>query len=94
MAGATVARRHATGTILNDDEPVKIEDWNTTLQANPDSAVAHFKRAVAYLQETGMDEQAVADLNRAIELYPEFALAYYNRGLAGQRHGELERRVG
>ena len=49
---------------------------------NPDLAEAHFVRGVLYWRELTDYARAVRDLSRAIELKPNFADAYLNRGLA------------
>lgn len=43
-------------------------------------AAVHFFRAIGY-EDDGMLEEAKRDLDRAIELEPEFALAWYARGV-------------
>ena len=39
-------------------------------------------------------EQAIADYDRAIEIDPEYAIAYDSRGIAYRKRGELERLAG
>ena len=52
-----------------------------TIHANPDDARAWFLRGNAYL-DRGANEFAVSDYNKAIELVPDDAVAYNNRGIA------------
>ena len=52
------------------------------------SAVMHAKGIVAYRK--GDLKLALADLNRAIELKPNFMLAYINRGIVLYRMGKLD----
>lgn len=44
----------------------------------PDNAFAYFGLGIAW-SEFGMHEEAIAELDRMIELQPEIALAYGNR---------------
>ena len=90
VAGATVAQRRALATILNDDLREPIDRWQTAIRLDPDSAVAHFKRALAHWRESGKEAETLADLNRAIELAPDFAQAYYNRSLLALRQGDAD----
>jgi tetratricopeptide (TPR) repeat protein len=41
----------------------------------------------------GENDRAVADLNKAIELNPKFANAYYNRGRVWEKKGDKQRAV-
>ena len=91
VAGATVAQRRALATILNDDQREPIDRWQTAIRLDPDSAVTHFKRALALWRESGKEAETLADLNRAIELAPDFAQAYYNRGLVSPAAGRCGR---
>ncbi len=54
---------------------------------DPESAGIYFNRANVYLEQSKR-EQALEDLNRAIELNPQLSkIAYYNRaGIYNMRH--------
>ena len=65
-----------------------IDRWNTAIRLDPESAVAHFKRALAYWHQSRREADALTDLNRAIELAPDFAQAYYDRSLLVLRQGD------
>jgi len=60
------------------------------LQKNPDDVEALVLRAVAHL-DSGKAQPALKDLDRAIELKPDFASAWLKRGLAYAMKGEFER---
>ena len=54
-------------------------------------AEPHARYGVArVLSERGRHEQALAELDRAVSLYPEFAAAWYARGLALRNLGRLD----
>ncbi|KKL71137.1 hypothetical protein LCGC14_2097910, partial [marine sediment metagenome] len=57
-----------------------------------DSAENHFNQGVANY-EAGNLEQALADYTKALELDPDFVLAYHNRGLAYANLGDLEQAI-
>lgn len=64
-----------------------IAQATSQIEASPLSAfVAYNNRAVAYF-EKGEAEQALADLNKAIELKPDYAEAWYNRGVVHETLG-------
>ncbi len=50
---------------------------------------AYYFRALTEIRD-GMDEQAINDLNRAIELKDDFALAYHERAGIRRRRGDLQ----
>jgi hypothetical protein len=61
------------------------------IQDNPRSAhVAYNNRAVAYYQKGDLP-RALADLNKAIGLNPEYAEAYMNRGVVYEQLGQSAR---
>lgn len=49
-------------------------------------------RGLAY-SEIGRDDRAIKDLNRAIEIDPEFARAYLNRGLVYRHRGNYTKAI-
>lgn len=55
----------------------------------------YFYRAGAYYYRDGANgiDQAIADYDKAIEIKPDFAEAYYNRALAYQYKGERDRAI-
>lgn len=58
-----------------------VENYNKFLAANEPRAIDFFGRAMDYLTLRNYP-QAIADLDRAIALTPDFALAYFQRGVA------------
>ena len=51
------------------------------MELNPKNTHTYVNRGGAYVK-LGNHKHAIADYDKAIELNAEFALAYYNRGLA------------
>ena len=88
VAGATVAQRSAIGNILNDDDIPDIKQWTKAVQINSESAVAHFKKGTATWNCAGRPEEALADFDRTVTLAPDFALAYFNRGVVHGVQGD------
>jgi tetratricopeptide (TPR) repeat protein len=69
-----------------------IEDYDRSLQINPDSATAHYNRGVAY--EFKHDyERALPDLDRAVQLDPGDADSFFCRGLALEQRRDYERAI-
>lgn len=58
-----------------------IEDYNKTIQLNPNFADVYNNRGYAY-REKGEFELAVEDYNQAIQLKPDSVLFYNNRSIA------------
>ena len=56
-----------------------IEDFNQSIQLNPNFAMAYHYRGTSYYNLKNY-KQALKDCDHAIRLNPDFALAYYNRG--------------
>ena len=54
------------------------EDWDRVIAINPGNVLAWFNRAGFFVEMARWDD-ALADYNKAIELYPDFAKAYMNR---------------
>lgn len=48
------------------------------------------KRGVEF-QLNGQCEEAISDYNKAVEIDPEYALAYFNRGVAHFKKGDYEK---
>ena len=44
-------------------------------------------------KESGDLQGAIADWSKAIEMYPQYAYAYYNRGLARRESGDLKKAI-
>jgi Tfp pilus assembly protein PilF len=57
------------------------------------NADAHFERGVTYLK-LGNYRQAISDFERAIEINPDYAVAYHDRsvvyGILGDRRHEIK----
>ncbi|MDR1506838.1 MAG: tetratricopeptide repeat protein [Treponema sp.] len=58
-----------------------IDDYNQTIQVEPNYAAAYNNRGLAYYHQRDYD-RAIADFNQAITLDPAYADAWNNRGLA------------
>jgi tetratricopeptide (TPR) repeat protein len=54
--------------------------------------MAYNNRGAAFMNKGEYDE-AIADLDKAIELSPEFAMAYSNRGAAYINKGEYDKAI-
>ena len=61
------------------DSDRAIEDFNKTINLNPNYVDAHNNRGVAY-GEKGDFDRAIKDFNKVIELNPNYAEVYSNRG--------------
>ena len=82
---------YSTATIArNPDWQSNFSLWSKTLQTSPDSLVARGGLGMAYL-ERGMLDQAQAQFEIAIKLYPNHHKGYYNLGLIYSRKGDLKR---
>ncbi|MGD0280151.1 MAG: tetratricopeptide repeat protein [Smithella sp.] len=56
--------------------------WNMTIAKNPACWMAYNNRGNAAYNNLGNDRQAIEDYNRAIEIKPDHAEAYNNRGIS------------
>jgi tetratricopeptide (TPR) repeat protein len=54
-------------------------------QSTPNNAVAYYNRGTAYWAKAGEVERAIADFTKAIELDPQYILAYTKLGNAYYR---------
>ena len=62
--------------------------WETTLQRNPGSWMAHVKLG-EYLMQTGREDEAVTQWKQAIKLKPDDVVADYNLGMAAAEAGRV-----
>ena len=69
-----------------------IEYYTEAIRLDPNDAIAHRSRGVAYT-ETGDYDRAIADYSEAIRLDPEYADAYHNRGVAYRKIGDYDRAI-
>lgn len=58
--------------------------WNDTLKKNPQAALPYSNRAALYIA-SGQPQLALADLNKALELRPDYITAHYNRAVVYMR---------
>ena len=71
---------------------VRIAGCSKIIQRNPNDAVVHHNRAVAY-GLAGDIESAIADYTKAIEIEPNNPTAYENRGRAYASKGDFTHAV-
>lgn len=60
---------------------LSVEKFNQAIADNPPRAIDYFGRAMEYITLRNYPA-AIADLDRATELTPDFAMAYFQRGVA------------
>ncbi len=66
--------------------------WNDVLQKFPESGLAYNNRGSAY-NLLGKYDEAIADLDKAIQLSKESAVSYFNRGTAYEHLGQYEKAI-
>ncbi len=64
-----------------------IDDYNETIQFNPDNAEAYGDRGLAYFYK-GQYDPAIADYTKSLQLDPNDAIIYSDRGLAYDDKGQ------
>lgn len=79
---------------LNDEEGIKrhfesIEYYNSYIATHQPRAIDYFGRAMDFFTLHNY-KAAIADFNRAIQLTPDFAMAYFMRAIARQKNFEVE----
>ena len=57
------------------------------------SADAYFNRGLIFASAKKQYDEAIADISKAIQINPEFARAYYSRGLVYDAKGNSQRAV-
>ena len=80
---------------LTDEADIKrhfesIEYYNSYLSTHQPRAIDYFGRAMDFITIHNY-KSAITDLNRAIELTPDFTLAYLMRAIANAKNAEVER---
>src|SRR4051812_33149204 len=75
-------------TCLNDSGDKAIAACNSVLKGNTNDSEAYLSRGSEYARK-GDNARAIVDYNYALQLNPQYALAYYNRGLARESRDEL-----
>jgi tetratricopeptide (TPR) repeat protein len=75
------------GIQLRKDKRMKeaLESFNTGIESNPGYAL-YLERAKTYMKMTRYD-RAIDDLDKAIQLKPDFAKAYFHKGIALHKKG-------
>ncbi|MGC4073944.1 MAG: tetratricopeptide repeat protein [Nibricoccus sp.] len=56
--------------------------WHTTLARNPDCSIAHNEVGSELFEKGGRTDEAIVHFRRAIEILPDYEVAYYNLGCA------------
>jgi tetratricopeptide (TPR) repeat protein len=69
-----------------------VNDLNTAILLDPNSADAYFNRGTSYLLKNNY-RQSILDLNKAIELNPDFAFAIFNRGVVHFYQNEIDKAI-
>ena len=77
----------ATGSLDTAEAYLRRGDSYSDIQ-DYDRAIADYNRGAAYMA-SGYPEQAIGDLDRALELQPDFPQAFTNRSNAHLRLGHL-----
>lgn len=77
----------ALNAFARAEYPTSIRLFNQVLAEDPDHRLSLLSRGSAFLRSNRLDE-AVADFDRVISLYPENARAYHLRGLAKASRGD------
>ncbi len=67
-----------------------LDYFSSALEAQSDSALAHERRAAAFLQMKKFD-QSVNDCKEALKIDGKLASAYFTQGLAEEKLGDIER---
>jgi tetratricopeptide (TPR) repeat protein len=89
------------GYYLDEIETIngkRVEVYNPDVNAQEEKRDNKFAsqeasdQGVAYLDRQRYDE-AIAEFNKAIEIDPSFADAYYNRGIANSKKGNLDQAI-
>jgi protein O-mannosyl-transferase len=63
--------------------------WTHVIQLNSANYIAYNNHGVFLKDHEGNFDLALKDFTHAIKLYPEYAGAYYNRGLLHEKQGDL-----
>ncbi len=75
------------GEFISQNYDKSIELLSEFLKSEPNHKIALISRGSAFLKLNQIDD-AAKDLNRVIDLYPEYHRAYHLRGLVNEKNGE------
>ena len=64
--------------------------WSDVVIGSPHKARPYDIRGIAYARGGELD-LAIADYNKAVEIFPSFTEAYFNRGIANAKQGNYSR---
>ena len=70
-----------------------VDQLEALLEQAKDEARGHSQQGTAF-HKAGDFDKAVAEYDKALELYPRYTEIYYNRGLAYRQKGDLDRAIG
>jgi len=93
-AGGMLTGYPLDGIATINGKGVKAYKTSVDIQEKQDKLVSRGASAqgAVYLDRQMYDE-AIAEFNKAIEIDPDFADAYYNRGIANSKKGNLEKAI-
>jgi tetratricopeptide (TPR) repeat protein/tRNA A-37 threonylcarbamoyl transferase component Bud32 len=67
-----------------------VEDLGTAIQLDPEDPWLYMDRGTIYDESLGDSDRGLADLDRAVELAPDMANTYFQRGMFFLRHEDWE----
>ena len=71
-----------------EDNNKAIEDFTFVIDQDPDNYMAIYNRAMLY-KKIGHHKQAIEDLDRVIEKYPNVAMLYFDRSESKRLAGDM-----
>jgi protein O-mannosyl-transferase len=67
--------------------------WSRVIEKEPEAVpFAYYNRAISF-ERTGQIDKAIADYDKAIDLYPYYHAAYNNRGMAFKKTGQIDKAI-
>jgi tetratricopeptide (TPR) repeat protein len=72
--------------------PKAVEDFDRAIEMDPDNAMYHNNRGVAYLRQKKFDK-AVEDFDKTLKIESKFSSGYHNRGMAYSGKGRHDKAI-